>query len=112
MNKKEETNSIVANGGWKKTKVRKTKTIYGFQHYLIWEIFIVPLWIFLIILHMRTNENVFTLENTGVLVWVGLLAQIFFIYKLFRTYGTKTRTETKTHIIEVSNPDYDSKNLY
>ena len=112
MNKEKPSNSIVSNGGWKETKQIETKTIYGFRYYLIWEIFIVPLWTFLVVVHIRTNENIFTLENTGALVWIGLLVQIFFVYKLFSTYGTKTRTETITQIIEVSNPDYDPKNLY
>ena len=112
MNKEESTSNIVAGGGWKETEVIKTKTVYGFRYYLIWEAFIVPLWIFLIVVHIRTNENIFTLENTGVLVWVGLLVQIFFVYKLFKTLGTKTRSETITHTIEVSNPDYNPKNLY
>ena len=112
MNKEESSSEIVASGGWKETEVIETTTVYGFSYYLIWEIFIVSLWFFLIIVHISANENIFTLENTGVLVWVGLLVQIFFVYKLIKTYETKTRTETKTHTIEVSNPDYNPKNLY
>jgi len=112
MDKDKGTSNIVANGGWVKSKTTVKNKVYGFRFFLFCEILIIPLWLFLMVVHYRSNESVFTLENTGFLVLAGLISQFYFVYKLIKTYGTKTRIETISFTSEEPNTNYDPKNLY
>ena len=112
MKKENSNSSIVHGGGWKETEVTETFTVHGFRYYLFW--FIVS-FISLIITaysHLEMNEKLFVWESTSPFLIIALAAQLFLTWKLIKTHGQKTKTETVTYKIETSNPDYDERNLY